>query len=481
MLKDQELDALAQGKWQLDCPEIVLSDRKGQACVRGHGRITNAEPGKLRLTVFADRRDSDGKLPERKDSLPELPGHLSMRAIDLSGRTWTAGSILVTWRGCTGESPFWSLAAWCEELRCSRSLTRNPESWPADQRDEVYHWFCFANRLAFPVNAVRREKREEDGQVVSSSESWDVASFEACGHSVTMRRDGERTSLCVSSRAAQVPPFFDERIIEALQFVLAQWCGWTILVTTHGPVEEARVKPLPVFPLHPDVVALMAPVDIRRTNALATWDLFAAYLGHIHGWGRKEWHPVSQFLRSVLVAAFTMPEEMILPLCVAIEGVLNQEYPSVPKAPAGLRDALADVLSCAEAARREGRLDVTQEHLTRLGRILSATLGYPEPGDKARDRLLRLAAAGALDARQVGAWASLRNYITHGRPKLNSLSGTEPFTDGDILLVLYRLIFNAIGYRGKYTDWAAPSAPLVDFVPIDVARADDECQEHPSA
>jgi len=465
VLASKELEALAKGRWQLDCPEIILSDKKGQVQVAAHGRISNNKPGKLTLTLFVDRRSGDGFVPNSDELLPDLPGLLTLKALDVEGRIWTADLVLVhrTWH--TGVSPFWSLTATCEELRANTSLIREDTSWPAELRKNVHYSFFFVNRIEFPVNNVTKQTREVAGTVVSNSNTNNVAIFDACGHSFCMEAQGEVTCLSVSTHADRVPAFFEERIIESLQFVLTQWCEWSVLTWSHGNSEETRIRSIPVFSPYPDKRVMMPPIDISWLNVAPIWDLFAAYLGHIHDWSKKEWHPISQFLRSVLLATYSMPTEAILPLCVAVEGVLNQKLPSAPKPAAGLKDAIGKVLVFAEAGRNSGQLKIGEAQLKLLGKIMHAMIGAPEPEQKAYKRLIHLAGHGIIDAEDVSAWKAIRDPLAHGQGLSKVAENVNSEDSQRVLVLLYKLVFSAIGYKGKYSDWTARAAPLINFVP----------------
>jgi hypothetical protein len=95
-------------------------------------------------------------------------------------------------------------------------------------------------------------------------------------------------------------------------------------------------------------------------------------------------------------------------------------------------------------------------------------------------KLLRLFEQGVISNEQIQAWKTLRNKLAHG----GTLSGAslQEFLDlyHIVVALFYRIIFYAIEYHGKYTDYSTLGWPTRDFPEPKPATDTPEEQPNPT-
>lgn len=473
--REDELSAIRGGTWHLECPEVTIKDSKGTPWVCGYGCISNEKRGMLSLSMVADCRKNPLLASGEASG---IPGNVCVHALDISGREWAATQAWLR-KSNLQDDRFLSLEFDLDELLYRLDDDSPPGREPARVAPPAYLAYIFDKALDFPKNDKSTRHEEIAGRPVASRTTMNVASFEGCRSSFTLVDHGGWSRLTVSRENGPLPIRFEDRVIESLQFVLAQRCDWCVLMTSSGAVEETRVRPLSVWRPRPEWGVMPAPVDLTSKNADWVWRVFGAYLDYVSACSSPEWHPISQHLRSVLAATYTLPGEVLLPLCVAVEGVLNAAYPCPLKADAGLRDAFTALSSFAIDAQMKGLLAIPRGRLERTLRICGTLWSSPEPEKSAGVRLRRLASIGVVTSEHVEAWQFYRHPVAHG-VQLRS-HGKAPLprwiTSHSVFVLLYRIIFNAIGYAGKYTDWST-NWRLADFVPVNdgIAAGQTPCE-----
>jgi len=463
VLDQEKIDAIRRGCWWVECPGVTLVSTSGQRVVSGYGRITNETPGRLTLTLFADARRN----PVLQDGQGgDLPHRLNMVATDVAGTEWTSRHASFRALRVPGACATREIRLELDEVWTSPAPVASRVQWPPAVLSRLHLHFVFPRKLEFPTNEKTVESREVAGQRVLAKMAVNVAKFPACGYEFCIEDCGHSTRLSVSGTLDGVTPHMHTRVIEALQFVLAQRCDWSTLEITRGATEETRVRPLSPWLPRPDPMVLPPPVDLVPSNGEHVWRLFECYLAYISDWREQEWHPVSQHLRSVLNASFSLPTESLLPLCVAVEGVLRETFPSGLRAEQGLRYAVERAREYLQRGQQDKSLAVSKRHCDIICRTLHRLTVANEGKRETGDRLGVLASRGVIDEEQVAAWAWFRHRLAHG-DRLVPRRGREECPRSDCMVtLLYRLVFNAVRYSGEYSDWATQAVPLVPFTPV---------------
>jgi len=252
---------------------------------------------------------------------------------------------------------------------------------------------------------------------------------------------------------------FEHRIVEALQFVLGQPVPWSVLTKREKDHLETRISGSfpPTFKKHrflPPLPTTMVHPTSRRITANHHTKLFDLYIKHttkFEGSRRDIWG----YLNAVYEASgASYIDAMGLTLTVVIETLLATKFPNLGK------------LTRAE----QRQITTLKEHIDAWTgsdplkrRLHGAVSQWSHP--RAVDKMRALAKKGAIAEEQWKAWQTLRNANVHAFQATNL--GTAKFSaliaSGRVLL--YQLIFHAIGYRGPYLDFSTPGWPVKQYPP----------------
>jgi hypothetical protein len=185
-----------------------------------------------------------------------------------------------------------------------------------------------------------------------------------------------------------------------------------------------------------------------------------AYLAYVWNYGEDRFHPISTAVYQVLRSSHLSVLAEAMTLGPALERLVKTLYGHVVQAPADLNaeldSAMAALASCSLSQSTRNRV---------TGCIEAARM------PSAADIFRALITHGVITRRDFKRWKVVRNAGSHGDEM-----GDDPARlaeDNSALVVtMYRLIMQAIGYEGKYLDWSSTS-PMVHFAPKDLARVPD--------
>jgi len=440
------------GGWTLDFPELEVMGKNG-VTFRGHGRLHQKMPDRLILTVFLMMI---GSQPHK---LPELPGRTRIAVTDLAGRKWIMEHATVLQLDCTGSSQFCTVVLDVPELWTEEEepdfITANPEF--AKHVSLVFYIF---RELDFPANDKVTIEESIAGKKVESRSSNRVSKFDAGGHEFTCISEERYTVCAISSSAEKAPATLNLRIIEALQFIFALPCDWSILEEMRGCRTRLRVRPLKYWREH--WRALWPPVDIRLENGEHIFRLFDSYLTYVQKCDESNWHMLSQHVHSLIEASDGAPAATLVTLGVEVEGLLNVFYQKT-MASADFLEAVDKAEKYIRDGRSIGALGVSGRHARDICRHLGRLHRGGNAPRSTGNRLQKLAEDGVIQHEHVHAWNDIRNRSAHpDRRDRSPLSEIKNAVD-KVLVLFYHLVFHQIGYRGMYTDWGTPGFPLREY------------------
>jgi len=279
---------------------------------------------------------------------------------------------------------------------------------------------------------------------------------------LSVSSEGGFLQICAHSPDGAMPDKMDDLLVQALQFVTAAPVWWRVLQTNYpvgeryslrGPNQfqgKARLQP-PVRPLH------------IRGKAKDYWDLFRCYLAFVQPWSdpRWHWHPLSRCVRRVIEDSAASLSSYATGLSIAVERILSLLYPEMGTPPESIRE---QIRSLAKHVRCWAGDDTLKE------RACGAIGAMSTP--RAKDRLRELLNEGTVSQREVDAWAELRNPAAHG--ELEDRADIEQILTNvnRVIMLMYRLIFRAIGYVRLYTDYGSPGWPVRSLTGADEAASD---------
>ena len=185
------------------------------------------------------------------------------------------------------------------------------------------------------------------------------------------------------------------------------------------------------------------------------WRLCANYLEYIVPFQNRRWHPISEHIYGVIEASKGSLDAKALNLGVAVEGVAMFAFEHLACASASLKAEFPDLLkhvSSWEGFRRDD--SEASSLLRRVNGLLGALLR-----PSVNEIFKILLAQGSISKDEVVAWKQLRHPRAHGKLSDSAELEGSLWAAGKVTVLLYKLIFTAVGYSGPYIDYGAKGWP----------------------
>jgi hypothetical protein len=458
-LSTSELEDLRRGDWELDCPRMILRKRssKKPATFYGAGFIKQYDDKRFIFKLYASRERNTQKWGwhETFRAGEIIPDHAyyDLVATDFKARRWVASRLLPDF-GRTATGKFI-----CEgklfELSCQGRFPSSIQS-----TGNYLSLWIFSN-VEIPCNT-RTVKRKSvaKGRLRSKSQALNAWKFRCCGIDfLLVRESDDLLTVNASITGEEFPTYFEERLIETLQFVLGRPIPWSImrkrtghsvittLSSTRAYPDKARFHP-PLPPMH---------VTDPRTGKLTIAyhrKLFERYLKHTLGYEKKRHHLWGQLNAVYEASAGSFIDAKALALAVAIESLLGSEFPDLGRPTKKEKEVIKKAQKYIDAW--DGEQEIKKRIQGSVGQLFQP---------RALDKMRKLAELGAITDDQWRAWKKLRD------PSAHSYQST-PFTPDKFVdlvqrneVLLYHLIFHAIGYKGPYMDFSSPDWPIKEYPP----------------
>jgi hypothetical protein len=278
----------------------------------------------------------------------------------------------------------------------------------------------------------------------------DVAQVSAGGCDFRLRQQG-RSLLAEVSSAGPLPPHVEVRATEALRFVLARRLSWYWAHAVTDSVETITIMPWQRVP----PAQLLPPISGGPPLAAHVWRLFQKYLEFVLRHGEPYFHPCSRYLSAVMEASAGSIAAKGLALGVAVEGLAKALFPEKAEASPALKAAVKDLKRHVEAWPGGKGLESGPGLLRRLPGYLDQLLGA-----STKDLLYALAARRVIREEHIKTWGELRNAAAHAaaidpRPDQRFIDRCNTVT-----VLMYHLVFRAIGYEGLYSDYSTYEYPF---------------------
>jgi len=369
-----------------------------------------------------------------------IPEHVFYRltATDLSGREWTSTHlypIINTVQGgslCTGEL---------------REIVQENSLQVPIKHEHLY--LEIHDKIEIPCNTWSATMKTVAGQELNSS-SLNVLRFDASGYEITIQKESDALQIRTLAKGARLEEYFEVRIIEALQFVVARPVFWSVMQKWTSEGWKICIRPSRPNELQPRIGT---PLSNTPDSAESFCRMFENYLQYIlTGNTGEKMHPISAQMHAICRASTGSIEAQALTLSVAIESILKYVHDSKYELSQEKRNWIEKAKSYF--ASWEGPNDLS-ERITGLLSMLHTS--------SASIRLRELVELKVIADSQEQAWRKIRHKFAHGEA-LGSLSRQE-FLDltNTELVLFYQLVFYAIGYRGKYTDYSLPGWPTKEY------------------
>lgn len=424
------------------------------AAYRGPGMIRVGPDRKLQFTIYADSYKDDST--QRDGLAGELvPDDAIYRlsAVDSEGGEWIATSSFDVCVQPNADETKAVLTGRLAEVCSSRPIFPKGVSAKLPESSLILRVF---GKVDVPLNTRTVTKKQVDGdEFPTGGAKLNVARFEAGSYRFSLTHDDDLLEIQVKGQT--LVPGLDKRVIESLQFVLARPVWWTIQCEERDDTVFTRIRSAPPHLAEESHLPSIGSIYIYdRTECV--WLLFAKYFEHILGHDEHSWHPLSRYVYSAFEAHAAGFDTYRLALGVAIEGILESEFKDAYAPTQQFLDAVNSVIDHIHGWKHPATLEDAENFRKRVEGSVS-TLRNPRAGD----RLKALIDKGVVTNGEFSAWKGLRNKAAHGdRP---DRLPTQPDIDqvDTVTTLMHKLVFQAIGYAGKYTDYGTRGFPTRDF------------------
>lgn len=458
MIKEKELEELKNGTWQLDCPNMKLSKKadSSEDVYFGGGYIRRKEDGELSFKLYSERNvelsNFFGTRSVKSGELIPPEEYYELVVTDSTGREWESKNILASTGGFAGGKGSVT-SGLLEELK--HTSKENMRSGSKKSGLSIR----FFEEFDIPANVSTTVETSVGKRQTGMTSSMNVAKFRSCGYDFEISRGDDMVGLRVLSNSRKLPEQLEVRVVEALEFVLGRLLEWAVLEKFEDGLETFRIKR---GRLSASKWRIGPPLRFIKTDPSGVvWNLYDKYLGHILSYDQiDKYHPLSVFVRRTIQGSAGSIETESLEIGVSVEGIVHTEFANV------------GILSEVETKELEDALRIIEKSEIAEGlkkRITGAINSWQETS--ATDRLLWLIESGVIARVEYEAWKKLRHPSSHGR--LPNLRDFQEFVDlcHTATVLLYKLIFHAIGYEGKYTDYSTRGWPEKDY-PMGAGKGD---------
>jgi len=449
---DETIDAFRRGTLELDCKKMVLRQRKDHGEVyEGPGYIRQTPEGALTFKIYVTAHENVKPLAYFAARLQRGPGKLyspdvfyDLTVLAQDGATWTATDILPNFNWDMSDQSIIAIGQ-VQSIHVELERPTQPDN---------YLRLYFFEEYALPLH--RMSRVEQHGR---EYEVTDRAEFEACNCRFEVRvRQGSGDTVIEATSETNLPPAFETRIQEALQYLTAKSAFWR--ARAEGSGERLCIEllsPRREFPrtLFDPPISPASPGFYEHG-----WNLFGAYLVYVvaHTEG-PQWNPVAYHLYNAREASAGSLDAWAVGVSIAVEAVAHL----IPLSP---DDAEAARVTRFQSHMREivdVQTDLDGDLVERMHGLIGM-MAHRRP----KDVLHALVRTGHIDKKYIEAWDALRNRHVHPRPKdLKQIQGVDYQEMVDRIhraeVILWQLTFYLIGYEGPYIDYGTDNFPSKNY------------------
>jgi len=444
---DPIIDSFRRGALDLDCPRIVISQRRaGGARFVGPGYIRQDEDGALIFKLYVEMKENAGPQVIFNTLIGGAAGTLfnddelyDLSATSVDGANWKAERI-------AGIHPNWNMrddtGVLNGRLHAIASAPLLPPAKPHRLRLHFFDEYQLPLHLGF-LDA----DRLVPGMV------RDRAEFDACGAHFTVKsRLGSGDTAVEASAETELPPSFDLRIQEALQYITGKSAIWRARVaSSQGMLILELASPRPKA-VRTQFNPPLSPAAIEFNHR--TWTLFERFLAY--GARNTEasderglWNAVAYHLYNARESTSASIDAWAIGVSVAVEAVV-----SVIELPDDREKTESWVKFRKCALKWLDEQHAHSDYVKKRAKKLIENTGSKGTKQKLRE----LAEKGYVDKKYVDAWDRLRNRHVH--PNLTDLKLPGPTEYRELFqrlwqvgTLLHQLTFYIIGYKGPFTDY----------------------------
>ena len=304
-------------------------------------------------------------------------------------------------------------------------------------------------KIPFPGNQAIQTVIRIGGEDRRFSNDYNAAFIDDNDHKFEVLHEGEHTVVSLQLPAGGLNDTTPSRVHEALQFVLGRQLAVVGIETgSAGGSTKRLISPIAgngkVAP------PLMFDSSKHLDQGEHIWRLFVTYFCYIQKNTADNLHPISRHISSILESMAGSLDVGILALAVAVEGIVADCFQS-------LGQVNKDFLMELDAVR--GALNGLKLTPASKKRLEGSIMGMRRPRNS--DLVKAFLHAHHLPDGLYESWSRLRNTSAHGGGLGNRDIETVLKLRNEVLCLLYSLVFAAINYTGKHSDYSLSGWPTV--------------------
>lgn len=435
----------ADGKFKIECSELVLTQVGSNGTViRGPGEIWQDEKGVLQYKMFLAHDDYVSL--QRHMGRPRVVGQIipdedyfTLAARQYTQRQWSSERVLP---GCRGGLR--------EGLACGPlcELVRSEDRFANGTSDFVS--VRFREKFDFPCNQGTETVIRVGGRDHRATSTLNAAFVEDRELKFEVFYESEHTSVTLHLPSGQLTASMSNRIQEALQFILGRQLAMMVIETRCGDEHVTRLA----SPFG-GRGKMSPPLQWQAVDEGGhVWRLFINYFRHVHANTGPGWHPISRHIGSALESAGASLSAHVLDLAIAVEGVAGECFAHLAPVSADFSrelDAIAAEIQQIEISDRTRRRVVGSIDAMRRPRNSDIVRAFIDEYN--------------LSPGLYDSWSRLRNPAAHGRGTGGLEIETVLQLKSEGLSLLYSLVFAAVNYSGRRTDYSLAGWPLRPWPP----------------
>ena len=468
---NEVISAFREGNFEVDCIQMQLTQNTDANPIvySGRGFIRLTQNGRFEFKIYATEVSNITAFTSFQAVMAQASGTIyadadfyTLSAVDRFRNSWTADRILPE-----ADWPGWNALP---NVHGRLDTLRTPSGHFADPTQEHLLRVHFFVQADIPSPRVSVE-RTPDGPKMKH----DSARFKAvgCDFAVT-KADGE---IIVEAQSSEpFKPYFETRITEALQFILARSLLPRMIVRSDNKRQSLELAS--AIPKS-DRTHLDPPLAAGYQGYYEySWMLFSLYLDYTtrtnEAW---YWHSCSYHLHNACEASANSIDAWAIGVCLAVEGISSlvevNQTEEEKQAKKNVSNSLTKFIDS------QG----WDETLTKRAKGLVGEL----QNLRVIDRLETLRVIGHVDAGYVRAWSKLRHRQAHPKhTDVTNVDGRDIQATLDLIhkttVLMYHIVFHLIGYTGKHIDYGTHGThryPMRDY-PLQASQSSDPPTSNPT-
>lgn len=452
-LNQKIVTSFFNGEMHEECISMVLSQNTEDSPIifKGKGYIKQNKSKSIHFTIYSigahDTRTEERFFPESigiPGQIVSADKYYTLEVINSFGKRWRAERIIPDFNPSYLEDGTHVIA----KGKIHSFESQEQEDW-IDCHSLAIAYFIDVD---FPCNEVTESNVIVAGREARKSRSRDIAKFDNSFGTFELATPDSYLIVKFNSDKP-IPENFVAKISEGLSFVFARPMWWNAIVRLENGKECISLRN----------VKRNGNCEIRRPvkkhdivfHSNIIWELFGKYLTFICDRNLSVTNELSRHLLAIQESSNGGISGFGLALSVAVEGVAKVLYPGIvtisKQFKAVVKELKAHVQAWIDSQKPSEAIPTTERMDSLLNQLTQIS---------AKSILYELVSKNVLSNNDILSWNALRNKLAHGAPASNDKQEMLNLCNR-CMLIIYKMIYDSIGYLGPYTDYSTLGWPTI--------------------